>query len=264
MLVTTTTSSSRPHSVPETDDVSLAPPGSNPPAIAVPEIHPIYGNTPMGRDGFVLERQSIHMLDYWHKKTDEISQNYNAPGITSQEEEAEFQSACSTAWDIFRAALKIRLNNSREVAILLGLAARHIATHCGDDCQTLAQEELASIAAKALAITEPLAPTKKIAALRKGNRLTRAGLLHRYHAFLIGELETVSWNLYGSRDYAMAMRPVDSEVHIRTSNYFKNGKVIAYTRRRKNYPFFDESKLTDRARSVLTSLKIDIINAGDR
>lgn len=249
MLVATNTTSSRPHSVPDTDNVSLVPPAGNPPVIAVPETHPIYGRTPMGRDGFVLERQTIHMLDYWHKIADGIAQRYNAdPGNVA---ETEFEPAWQAAWDIYRAALKARLNNSREVAILLGLVARHIATHCGDDCEPLAQQDLANIAAKAMVITEMPEPTKKIAALKKGRRLTRAGLLYRYHAFLIGELSTLGVAFYGSRDYPKTMVPVDDAVNAR----MRGGKF---------QPFFNEGKLADRARSVLKSLKIDIVNAGDR
>lgn len=249
MLVTTSTTSSLPHSVLDASEASFVPAGTNPSAITVAETHPIYGKTPMGRDGFELERQSIHMLDHWHKIADSIAQRFNSD--TGDVSEPEFETARRAAWDIYRAALNAHLNNSREIAVLLGLIARHIDTHGGDNCEFLAQEELARIAAKAMAITELPQPTKKIAALKKGKRLTRAGLLHRYHAFLIGELSTLGVAFYGSRDYPKTMVPVDDAVNARV----RGGRF---------QPFFNESKLPDRARSVLKSLKIDIVNAGDR
>ncbi|MDB5619505.1 hypothetical protein [Tardiphaga sp.] len=104
-------------------------------------------------------------------------------------------------------------------------------------------------------------PTKQVGPLTKGRRLTRAGLLLRYHAFLVGELHTLSLNLYGSSDYALRRRPIDRAVSIRVSNNFVDGQ---YVERRKNYPFFDEGRLSQRARAVLESLEIDTVHGADR
>jgi len=56
-------------------------------------------------------------------------------------------------------------------------------------------------------------------------------------------LHTLSLNLYGNRDYALQYIEEDDAVNLRC----QSGR----------HPFFDESKLADRARSVLKSLKID-------
>jgi hypothetical protein len=80
---------------------------------------------------------------------------------------------------------------------------------------------------------------------QRGGKLTRAGLLHRYESFLMKELQTLSLNLYGDRDYALQYIAEDDAVNLRCRDS------------RHKYPFFDESKLADRAKSVLKSLKID-------
>jgi hypothetical protein len=98
-----------------------------------------------------------------------------------------------------------------------------------------------------------LAPKKRVGALRRGRKLTVAGLHVRYQSFLIQELETLSVNLYGSRDYAKQFRIEDDAVNLRCVG---NSKT--------QYPFFDESKLTARARSVLKSLKIETVIDDDR
>jgi hypothetical protein len=59
------------------------------------------------------------------------------------------------------------------------------------------------------------------------------------------ELQTLSLKLYGNRDYALQYIAEDDAVNLRCRNT------------RHKYPFFDESKLVDRAKSVLKSLKID-------
>jgi hypothetical protein len=107
-------------------------------------------------------------------------------------------------------------------------------------------------------------PTKQVGPLQRGKKLTRAGLLHRYHAFLVGELSTLGIAFYGCRDYALKMIPIEDAVTVRTNDGFKDGKYDPNWSGRKTSPFFSESKLTDRARSVLKSLKIDIKTADPR
>src|SRR5258708_18365280 len=65
--------------------------------------------------------------------------------------------------------------------------------------------------------TEQLRPKKKTGALQRGRLLTRFGLIHRYQAFLIQELETIGWHIYGERDYPMGHRPIDDAVNKRCS-----------------------------------------------
>lgn len=97
-----------------------------------------------------------------------------------------------------------------------------------------------------------LAPPKEIGELSRNNRLTRAGLMHRYHAFLIGELQTLSFALYGSRDAAFKYCPIDEAVDQRCVTIKAGGRLD---------PFFDQRKLDARARAVLKSLKIDVERA---
>jgi hypothetical protein len=84
-----------------------------------------------------------------------------------------------------------------------------------------------------------------VGALQRGKKLTRTGLLTRYQSFLVQELQTVSWNLYGERDYAKHYVFYDAAVGARCNSATGHD------------PFFDERKLTDRALSVLNSLNID-------
>jgi len=96
--------------------------------------------------------------------------------------------------------------------------------------------------------TAPIVPKKHVGSLQRGRKLTWAGLFTRYQSFLVQELETVSWNLYGERDLAKHIISFDDAVRARcTSND-------------RCYPFFDERGLTTRARAVLQSLEIDTEN----
>lgn len=105
--------------------------------------------------------------------------------------------------------------------------------------------DIRRLAAELSDATKMSVPLKKVGALRRGRKLTRAGLLHRYQSFLMHELRTLSCNLYGNRDYALQYIAEDDAVNLRC----RDG--------RHKYPFLDEGKLADRARSVLKSLKID-------
>jgi hypothetical protein len=116
-------------------------------------------------------------------------------------------------------------------------------------------DELSAIADELQRVTAPLTPKKKTGNLRRGRKLTQFGLIHRYQAFLIQELETIGWHVHGERDYPMKVRFVDDEVNKRCR--LPNGRGL--------YPiFFDTKSLPLRARSVLKSLKINTENAGER
>lgn len=220
--------------------------------IAKAEPHPVYGTTPIGRDGCTLEVQNIHTLNFWHQRAIAASDEYAAAvekaGKHIEDDDAYYDLLYNCKWAVFEAAFKIKISHPSEVAKLLLLISRQV-TYCGDT-DILTVEMLQQVAALSAKVSEPLRPTKRVGALQRGRLLTRAGLLHRYQAFLIQELETLSWNLYGSRDYAMQYRPSDHAVSKRC-----NGT--------SSHPFFDESKLTTRARSVLKSLRIDATRNDD-
>src|SRR6266404_4205051 len=69
--------------------------------------HPIYGTTPIGRDGFTLERQNIHLLNFWHEKavatTKELVKSRN---LEDDDPEYDLLNDCQRA--IFEAAFKVR------------------------------------------------------------------------------------------------------------------------------------------------------------
>ena len=68
------------------------------------------------------------------------------------------------------------------------------------------------------------------------------------------ELQTLTWNMYGSRDFALNYQPLEHAVNVRCDSHFVGGK---YKAGRRSYPVFDEKKLPARAATVLKSLKID-------
>jgi hypothetical protein len=206
------------------------------------------------------------MLNDFHKRAVRLLEPWVKPGELSAEDDARYEEINSVAWDIFKAALKVDLEYASAVATFLELSRRHFQLSQGEDMTNIviSGDWLNKITDDLAKTTAFPRPTKKIGALSKGRKLTRAGLMHRYHAFLIGELNTLGIAFYGCRDYPERMVPMDDAVNARTRAGFKNGKPDEKQDRRKHYPFFDESKLTARARSVLKSLKIDVEKAERR
>jgi hypothetical protein len=228
------------------DKRGVAPPPIITPAIK-PEPHPIFGTIPMGRDGFKLENQTIHMLDFWHRKASAISEEFNRfEGSDETPEWAYFEEMHSIAWEIYRAAIAAKTRSPKEVALQLEIIVRHARLYTGEDCEFLSIDELAVIASNLSRATEPLTPKKHVGALKRGNKLTQAGLLLRYQSFLIHELLTLSLEMYGEQDYALRYVMQDDAVNDRCRGP-----------KRWVHPFFDQNKLSARARSVLKSLKID-------
>ncbi len=228
----------------------------NPPQITpVPE-HPVYGRTPIGRDGFVLENQLMQVLNHWHEKAIRLggemlnAETVERPIDTNEEYDVLYEAK----WDIYNAALQAKVHRASDVAFLLQIVSRQVAD-CGDIECALNAAQFAAITGKLVEVTQPLRSKKPFRQLARGRKLTRSGLLNRYQAFLIKELETLSWFMYGSRDYAKGFSIEDDAVNARCRG--QNGKG-------HRYPFFDEHKLPSRARSVLKSLKIDSENISDR
>lgn len=251
MLTTTATTARRAAATARAQRAPAIKVQNPPPIVLAQNAHPVYGTTPIGRGDFALENQSIHMLNFWHKKAIAASEAYwkQAPK-NKPDDDPEYETLYSCKWAIFEAALKAKINNAREFAILLELVQRH-ASDAGGLSDVLNLDQFKGMTQSLAVVTEPLRPMKRVGALQRGRKLTRAGLLHRYQCFLIQELETLSWNLYGSRDYALQYRFVDRAVDQRCSGSYGKGS------KRRSYPFFDESKLSARARGVLKSLRID-------
>lgn len=206
-----------------------------------PEYPPeIFGKLP---DGFVLEEQLIEMLCFWHRKSIEVVDSMSLSGAADDEE--EFSAYCAIKNRILQAALSARATRSSEVAAQLGAVVAEIdclGAGVGID-EVLDVDHIQKLSAELSEATSPIIPKKPVGALQEGNKLTRAGLLARYQSFLVQELETVSWHLYGERDYAKHCAMFDDEVNARC--------------RSPDYPLFDESTLPERARAVLASLEID-------
>lgn len=208
--------------------------------------HPVFGRQPHAEKD--LKRQNILVLSFYYWKAINLLKNADS---VSTDRNMLIQARGAA----YEARVEARANTTSEIARQMEVIAAEMKYE--DSVSVIGINEFSRIAKNLAEITEPPRPQKFVGKLKRGCKLTRAGLLHRYHAFLVGELHTVSWNLYGSRDYATSMVPFDHEVTKRTSEHFHNGKPLPYRRGRKSYPFFDESKLTDRARSVLKSLKIN-------
>lgn len=234
-----------------------AKPISATPAIVIAKVepHPVYGTTPIGRDGCTLEIQPIQMLNFWHERATTAAAEYSKSMAKArkqiEDDDAVYNLLYECRWDIFDAAFMTKAARPGCVDHLLRIVKRHLESFSATGDEVLMTvEQVNRLAAMACKAAEPAKPTKHVGALQRGRRLTRAGLLHRYHAFLIGELETLGWNMYGARDLPMQYRPNDHAVSKRCNGTSK-------------HPFFDESKLTARARSVLKSLRIDTARNDD-
>jgi hypothetical protein len=211
---------------------------SSPPIITpkVPAVlHPVYGLTPMGSNGFALNKQMIQMLDFWHDKATTLLHE-NVRGAWEH-----WDLVNQVQGEIYEAALLYKPRRASEAARQFEIVLRQ-AQH--EECVTVfSVEEFEQIVDGLVMATRPIAPKKKVGATSRGRRLTRTGLLIRYQNFLVQELETLSWQLYGDNEYAQQFRVDDDAVNKRC--------------RRLGDPLFDEKTLPDRARSVLKSLKID-------
>jgi len=224
--------------------------------------HPIYGTLEMEDD--TLLRQPIFMLNHWHKKAIDLQNEFMEKNSGEAADSSPYYTTClEAAWDVLNAAFDVKLNNGRDVAALLQMIERQYGD-CGD-LAWLELEQMQRFAASALKATAPEQPKKRLGALARGRKLTRAGLLFRYQSFLAQELATIGYELYGNPQWALSNIPFDDEVTKRCNADFKDGKFRPRRRsRRKDDPFLDAGKLTARARSVLGALKIDSQTAEER
>jgi hypothetical protein len=196
----------------------------------------IFGKLP---PSFRLQDQPIWMLVHWHRKA--IAAADRLPADVSDE---ELDSACDIVRQLYAAILTAKTHGASHVALKLQAVLTKLDSEKSDSIEeALDVDDIRRLAAELSDAIKPSAPVKKVGALHRGRKLTRTGLLCRYQSFLMKELQTLSLNLYGDRDCALEYITEDDAVNLRCSG--------------ARDPFFDESKLADRARSVLKSLKID-------
>jgi hypothetical protein len=211
-----------------------------------PEYPPeIFGSLP---EGFVLEQQGIETLCFWHRRAIEIL------GQPFDDDE-KLSAYCAIKNRILGAVLSARPAIPGQVAMQLRAVVAEI------DClqtggtvpvsieEVLDVHDIIKLSTDLNRTTGPITPKKQVGAFHRDGKLTREGLLARYQSFLVQELETVSWNLYGERDFAKHFICFDSAVQQRCNSTDHDG------------PFFDEGTLPDRARAVLNSLTIDAESA---
>ena len=232
-----------------------------PPVMVVPPMQAaeefpvaIFGKLPADFD---LKRADMRLLVHWQRKA--IAAVESLPDTASDD---DLTSAMRPLNAIFKAIKGLKLDYPADIALQMKAIAE-VAGWFDGGSESSAMEDLSTAEFRHLAASLDAAlvrhePTKRVGPLTRGRKLTAAGLLHRNQAFLVQELETLGWKLYGSSEYALQFRPVDTAVNARCSSRHARGWS------RKAYPFFDESKLTERARVVLTSLDIDTLQHGDR
>jgi hypothetical protein len=198
----------------------------------------IFGKLP---DGFVLEEQMIQTLMHWYRKA--IAAAERLPSDASDD---EIDAACDIVRRLYTAILTAKSHSAGNVALKLEAVLLKLDSEKNESIEeALDVADIRRLAADLVDATKLSPPVKKVGAPSRGRRLTRTGLLYRYQSFLMKEFQTLSCNLYGNRDYALQYIAEDDAVNLRC----REG--------RHKYPFFDESRLADRARTVLKSLKID-------
>jgi hypothetical protein len=210
------------------------------------EPHPVYGNTPIGRDGFTLERQALVLLNFWHEKAFNLH-------LHATKDDKNFALGKIVESKIHAVALQAKPINRREAVAQFEILARQAFSR---DSVCISVDELLVLVDGLKKANEPVRPKKQPGKLQRGRKLTRAGLLVRYESFLAQELETVSWHLYGEKNVSFGRVMYDRAVTVRCAPNFKDGK-FHQRRNCKIEPFLDERNLPVRARSVLKSLKID-------
>jgi hypothetical protein len=208
----------------------------------------IFGKLP---EGFVLEEQQIEVLCFWHRKAIEVISEFLAGASDRPATDEKLDAYCQTKNRILEVILSARASRAGQVAAQLSAVVSEIDCLQGAETVPVSIEEvlhvddIVKISAELTKATAQIVPKKRTGALQRGRKLTHAGLLTRYQSFLVQELETVSWNLYGERDYAKHTIFFDRAVGDRCNSAGTSG------------PFFDERNLPTRARAVLKSLKIN-------
>lgn len=208
----------------------------------------IFGTVP---EGFVLERtqRGIGELCVWHRNAMDVVDRLNGGAS-----DYEMDTYCEIKNRIFRAILSARPSTPAHVAMQLrAVVAEAVQLDGGSEVgvsieEVLDIEDIFKLSAGLTRVTGQITPKKSIGAFERDGKLTREGLLARYSYFLVEELQTVSWHLYGERDFAKHFVFYDRAVQDRCNSPDNCDS-----------PFFDEKRLPDRACAVLGSLGIDTV-----
>lgn len=202
--------------------------------------HPVFGKQPHSETD--LRRQSPVILSFYYWKADRL--------IDEAEDTPERELLIEARGEAYEAILSAKPNDASDVARQLEVIATEMSRE--ETTTVIGFAEFMRIAENLTDVTKPVMPAKMPGKWTRGHRLTKVGLLHRYCSFLLEELNTISYALYGERDYLTLMHFYDDAVR---------GKLRD---RRRRHPFFDPSRMTERATRVLKSLKIDTVSVSQR
>lgn len=227
---------------------TTVPAPTNPPVIITPVTkpsHPVFGNMP---EDFSLAGQPLIMLAHWHRKAMAV-----IDVLPDDTADAELADACRLADDIYSAALSRQATCASDVVLQMECVVAAMEHEKSDIIEEYIDGAYFKCLTTAIkGATAPRRAKKAVGKLARGRKLTRAGLLFRYQAFLIHELHTLSLEMYGDARHALQYLPFDDAVQERCAN------------RPGNYAFLDPRALMSRAKSVLKSMKIDTERADDR
>lgn len=222
---------------------------TNPPVvITAPEPHPIFGRA-LTIPGFTLKNQPVTMLAFWLKRARKIVDEIMA----GPPDDDKLTAALAPFNEIYDTILRAETKVASDVALQIASVVDYFDWFKTSEIEeAISAEQFRVIARNIKRATAFIEPRKRVGKLARGQYLTRAGLLFRYQNFLIEEIHTLSFELYGDARYALQWITFDDEVHKRCK------------RANKCDPFLDPTKLTARATSVLKSLKIDTAKADGR
>lgn len=214
---------------------------AHPPVLTVPvagKPHPVFGNQPHTETA--LQKQGVAALFFYYWKASNLLD-------IAQGDEVMRSTLNEARGSAYEAVLTAKPNNATEVARQMEVISAEMQRE--GTVTVLGAAEFARLAANLVEITKPIIPKKMPGKFMVGNWLTKVGLLHRYHSFLLEELYTIGWHVYGSRDFLLHWYPYDDVVKPKLRD------------KRGRHPFFDPAHMTERATRVLKSLKIDVVKA---
>lgn len=202
--------------------------------------HPVFNRQPHNESD--LRRKGVAALSHYYWKAHRL--------LDDADDETDRDMLIQARGAVYEAILSVKPNTAADVASQMEVIAAEMRRE--ETTSVIGFAEFMRIAENLTEVTKPILPAKMPGKWSRGNRLTKVGLLHRYCSFLLEELNTISWALYGERDYLTLMHFYDDAVR---------GKLRD---RRCRHPFFNPAGMTERATRVLKSLKIDTVSVSAR